>query len=140
MMKIAGVVAAVVVLATGWPAHSDPLSLQRACAQQAREQFKLLGYDQNDEAEFENHYNAGLNKCLMVLKNYCDTKDAGYYSRCVSKNLIDDFEGKEYGEYLWCSDKEKKYWEQPPVVCYVKLPSGEATTCHSEPEFEGLSE
>jgi hypothetical protein len=106
MMKIAGVVAAVVVLATGWSAHSDPLSLQRACAQQAREQFKLLGYDQNDEAEFENHYNAGLNKCLMVLKNYWDTKDAGYYSRCVSKNLIDAFEGKEYGEYLWCSDKE----------------------------------
>jgi hypothetical protein len=56
----------------------------------------------------------------------------------VSKTLSDAFEGSLYGEYNWKSDKVKKYWQVPPFMCKVTLPSGKEKICHSDDEFDAL--
>jgi len=56
----------------------------------------------------------------------------------TSKTLTDAFEGKVYGNYIWSTQKGKKYWEVPPLECKVTLPSGEEKACHSSDEFDEL--
>lgn len=50
----------------------------------------------------------------------------------------DAFEGKVYANYIWRSDKRKKYWEVTPFDCKVMLLSGEERLCHSSDEFDAL--
>jgi hypothetical protein len=56
----------------------------------------------------------------------------------TSKNLYDAFEGKEYASYIWSTQKDKKFWEVPPLRCKITLPSGQEKTCHSTEEFDEL--
>jgi len=111
------------------------LDLQEKCAKQAREEFKTY-WEQHEGASFTNHYNTKLNKCF-ILTAYIDPMTASG-SIWTHKMLFDAFEGKDYAEYDWKSDKVKKYWEVPPFVCKVMLPSGEETMCHSSDEFDAL--
>jgi hypothetical protein len=52
--------------------------------------------------------------------------------------LFDAYEGKTYGEYNWHTVKDKKYWEVPPFMCKVVLPSGDDKLCTSDNEFDEL--
>jgi hypothetical protein len=45
------------------------LDLQETFARQAREEFKLYGWDNHEMADFWNHYNAKLNKCFMQIQD-----------------------------------------------------------------------
>jgi|SRR5580704_3788174 hypothetical protein len=112
------------------------LELQEKCAKQAREEFNVDGWEKEKLAGFSNHYNVALNKCFILIEN-TDTKTTPG-TIWTNKTLTDAFEGKVYGEYMWHSDKVKKYWEVPPVRCKVTTLSGEEQNCASSGEFDAL--
>jgi hypothetical protein len=112
------------------------LELQEKCARQARQDFIQLGWDKDPLASFSNHYNERLNKCFMLLAD-TDYKTAAP-DVFHNKHLEDAFEGKVFGEYSWKSQKDKGYWDVPPLECTVTLPSGEQKLCHASEEFDDL--
>ncbi len=112
------------------------LELQEKCARQAREQYRLDGWEKEKMAGFSTHYNQDLNRCLMLIENTDAKTSSG--TIWTNKTLVDAFEGKVFGTYMWHSDKVKKYWEVPPVQCEVTLPSGEKKICNSSDEFDAL--
>ncbi len=112
------------------------LELQEKCAKQAREEFNAEGLEKEKFAGFSNHYNVALNKCFVLVENTDPKTTPG--TIWTNKTLVDAFEGKVYGEYMWHSDKVKKYWEVPPVQCKVTTLSGEEKSCISSDEFDAL--
>lgn len=112
------------------------LEYQEKCAEQAKKSFSEMGYKPKDLAGYENHYNAKLNKCFIMIQN----TDAKYSPTIWNyKNLLDAYEGKAYGEYSWHTVKDKKYWEVPPFTCKVVLLTGEERFCKSDEEFDELT-
>ena len=112
------------------------IDLQSKCAKQAQEAFKRDGFEGEKGASFSNHYNEKLNKCFVRVEDV-DWKTAP--GKVFTNRIVSDaFEGKVYGEYMWRSDKVKKYWEVPPLRCSVTLLSGEEKQCHSSDEFDTL--
>jgi hypothetical protein len=110
------------------------LDFQEKCAKQARAAFTQDGWDKKPMATFADHYNVTLNKCFVEIED-ADMKSApGRIWR--TKLLMDAFEGKVYGNYLWSSEKGKRYWEVAPVECTVSMNSGEDKSCSSENEFD----
>ena len=87
-------------------------------------------------ADFRDHYNAALSKCFIEIGSTDYKTDPG--TIFTSKIVGDAYEGKIYAEYMWHSDKVKKYWEVPPVECHALSLSGEKQTCHSDDEFSAL--
>lgn len=112
------------------------IELQEKCARQAREEFITEGLQKEELADFSNHYNVALNKCFVLVEN-TDAKTAPG-TIWINKTLVDAFEGKVYGNYMWRSDKVKKYWQVPPVQCKVTTLSGEEKNCTSSDEFDAL--
>jgi hypothetical protein len=117
-------------------ARNASLDLQEKCAKQAQEVFKVSGKEKEQLAGFENHYNEKLNRCFMTIQD-TDVKTAPG-GITTSKFLLDAFEGKYLGTFIWQSDKLKKAREVPPFQCDVTLPSGEKRVCHSSDEFNEL--
>jgi hypothetical protein len=109
------------------------LELQGKCADQSQKFFDQYGYKPKDIAGFENHYSATLGKCFILIQN-TDTSFAP--TIWTHQMLFDAFEGKDYGEYHWHTEKEKKYWEVPPTSCKVESLSGEERKCTSDDEFK----
>ena len=110
---------------------------QEKCAQQARQEYRSDGWEKQTMAGFTNHFNPKLNKCFMEIENTDAKSSPG--TIFTSKILSDAFEGKVYGNYIWSTQKGKKYWEVPPLECKVTLLSGEQRVCHSSDEFDGLA-
>jgi hypothetical protein len=110
--------------------------LQERCAKQATEEYKRQGYTTHQMADFTNHYDNRLNKCFMQIQDTDTHTIPG--TIITSKQLADAFEGKVFGNYIWRTQKGKKFWEVPPLECDVILPSGEKTVCHSSEEFDAL--
>ena len=55
-----------------------------------------------------------------------------------SSRLMDAFERRDYGSYLWSSRQDKKYWEVPPTSCEL-VPSLRAKHyCKSREEFDAF--
>ncbi|MGC2247298.1 MAG: hypothetical protein WA609_11905 [Terriglobales bacterium] len=115
---------------------SESLELQERCSNQAAVAFRRDGFKTEQGDLFYNHYNEKLNKCFVQY----ESRDSKLYPGTVylNKVLSDAFEGKVFGTYTWHSDKDKKYWEVPPIACSVTLPSGEEKTCHSPDEYDSL--
>ncbi|MGK5077377.1 hypothetical protein [Janthinobacterium sp. HLX7-2] len=111
------------------------LSLQGKCAEQARKMFVSLGYREGGMAAYENHYQTKLNKCMVLLENQTVSQKTVY----TFKYVMDAFENKNFGEYIWHTDEVKKYWEVPPMKCNVVALSGEKQICQSEDEFRKLA-
>ena len=91
------------------------LTLQTKCSDQAQKFFDYFESDPESKKrdEFINHYNAKLDKCFIVIKQY--PKDiSGFYG----EYLYDAIEKKPYGSYGQNSTEEgKKYWEIKPFTC-----------------------
>lgn len=104
------------------------LELQERCAKQALEEFKHEGLIGKPMADFQNHYNSKLGKCFVEVA-YTEAKAGDFFT---SKTLVDAFEGKVYGTYMWSNPTKKKYWEVPPMKCTVTMLSGEEKDCHAE--------
>jgi len=116
--------------------RAKSLDLQEKCAKQARDEFKFQGRDKEQLAGYTSHYVAQLNKCFIAIQN-TDTKTAPGQI-ITTKSVFDAFEGKQYADYFWETEKGKKYWEVKPFVCEVSLQSGEEKVCTSEQEFTEL--
>ena len=111
--------------------------VQAKCAEQARKVFNDSQYSKREFAAYENHYTAKLDKCVMrVLHTDAHTTRGKLIWTYL--NVLDAFEGKQYGTYAWYSETNKKYLVVPPFTCEVTLPTGEQKTCHSMDEFEEL--
>lgn len=108
---------------------------QERCAEQARKTFNELGYAKKPFASYENHYNGKLNKCFMEISN---TESVAGGNVVTSRNISDALEGKTYGEYVWQTEKGKKFWEIPPLMCTVTSASGEERQCKTDDEFKEL--
>jgi hypothetical protein len=117
-------------------AKSGGLELQAQCTKQAAIAFKESGWEKEQMAGYENHYNERLNKCFVIMQNTDVKSTPGQI--ITSRFLSDAFEGKNLGNYFWESDRKKKYWEVAPFTCDVTVPSGEKKTCKSSDEFEEL--
>ncbi len=115
---------------------SANLDIQERCAKQAREEFTDEGYKIGGAAVYSSHYNLKLNHCFVQIQNTEPSKRPGEVMTSIL--LIDAFEGKVYGNYLWTSRKDKKFWEVPPIDCKVTPPSGEEIACHSSDEFNAV--
>src|SRR5579859_3222535 len=111
---------------------TNTLDSQEKCARQAREEFKLYGWDKDAMAYVLNHYDAKLNKCFMQVRD-TDTRSVPG-TIVTSDTVLDAFEGKEYASYIWSTQKNKKYWQVPPLECKVTSLSGQETVCHSSEE------
>lgn len=112
---------------------------KKDCAAQAAREFQAEGYKLNDDnidnmASFTNHYDPALRVCFVLIESASSTTSG----RSFSKVLLDAYEGKEYGSYLWFPDPVKKYWEVPPFECHVLTAVGEKRVCKSDDEFNAL--
>lgn len=113
---------------------SVSFDLQVKCSEQARKAFIQGGFNANDLASYQNHYNPQLKKCFIEMQNTTSQGKTVWTHR----NVFDAVEGKEYGTYSWRADAVKKYWEVPPIICVVETPQGETQQCHSDDEFSKL--
>jgi hypothetical protein len=108
---------------------------QEKCVEQARKAFDASGYSKNEFAAYASHYSAKLDKCMMRVL-HTDAQTARGKAIWAYINVLDAFEGKQYGTYAWHTETSKKFMVVPPVTCEVTLPTGEQETCHSMGEFE----
>jgi hypothetical protein len=113
------------------------LDVQEKCAKQALEEFRREGYATHPYADFSDHYNPKFNKCFMEIE---DTQSSSTKGEILSSRALSDaFEGKVYGNYIFSTQKGKKFWEVPPLDCYVLKQSGEQEHCHSFEEYQSLA-
>ena len=111
------------------------LEYQGKCAEQAARFYKEGRFKNDDYHSFENHYSPILNKCFIKVIAMDENPGRTFVT---SRVIYDAYEGKEYAQYIWESDKKKKYWEVPPIICNVTLADGPPTRCNSDKEFDEL--
>lgn len=116
----------------------ESLQLQEKCAEQAKKVFHELGYkdsQQNGNVDsYQSHYNIKLGKCFLAIESMNITTTPG--TQFINRVLLDAFEKREYAEYTWMSDKDRKYWEVPPKVCKLIPSSKNEQICKSDDEYK----
>ena len=125
---------ALLLALTGASANAATLELQGQCAAQARKMFELDGLAGKPTAAYVNHYDEKSNKCFVAIQETRMDGDTVW----TSETVLDAFEGIDYANYMWRSEKNKKYREIPPLVCSIKTPAGDKTECRSDDEFDEL--
>lgn len=117
---------------------AEQLDLDERCHKQALAAFKESGPDNKNGnmSQFGNHYNRELGKCFILTEQEGTTGGTPY----TNKILSDANEGRAYGVYMWMNPERKKFWEVPPSMCRLTLPSGEDVDCKSSDEFDSLVE
>jgi hypothetical protein len=120
---------------------------EEGCARQAETVFRERGYSKditrpkgdtsgsNDVvANFESHYNTGLNKCFILLEIFgVGISNAGFQIR----SLLDANEGRTYAEFAWGPTESSKYAEVQPY-CRLMASRDDQSNCHSEAEFDAF--
>ena len=109
------------------------LAQQKMCADQAKRSFaedKL-----SPRAFYTSHYDPKANVCYIMTSDTTPNHDG---TISTSRVVYDAFEGRGYANYLWISDKAKKFWEVAPVTCSVKPRGQDEITCKSSDEFDRL--
>lgn len=89
---------------------------------------KNQGGDAAQSFDYQSHYNAKLNKCLVA------TTELKF--PFTTKMLFDVNEGRMFTFYLWMIDKQKKYWEVPPKQCELTPSLQDKRNCISDEEYE----
>ena len=114
----------------------ENLQLQEKCTQQAEKMFHTLGYKVNqpnaDVDTYQSHYNQKLEKCFMTIESSSLT--TGF----INKVMLDAFEQREYAEYTWMPQGDKKYWEVPPKICKLIVSTKNEQTCKSDDEYKAF--
>ena len=93
------------------------LEQQVTCNKEAKAFFSEEDYSDYEQAEYYSHYNTAMKKCFVIVK----TGKMIHGQFWASDRLYDAIEHKNYGTYRWLSDKVKKFWEVPPVECFVEM-------------------
>ena len=108
---------------------------QQNCANEAAKSYKDMGYSSNDiGASYTNHWSRILSRCLMEIQN--TTSSSG--TLVTGKDLYDVLEGKTFASFTVIRDK--KLWEQKPVMCEIYSNGNQADVqfCDSETEFDAI--
>ena len=109
----------------------ETFNLQRQCADQARQLFKQLGFDENAKPpnyqEYHSHYNNSLKKCFVAIETSAMTGKP--IEQVLQKFLFDAIERRPYAEYSWISKEGKKFWEVPPLQCELHPSIGADNRC-----------
>ena len=113
--------------------------LGECCGRQTREIFSKDWRDgqfikTNDgtlvQADFENHFNAALNKCFYLLTaNYTIPKGSSFI-HATWIILTDVNDNHEVGQLYWYDNRVAR--------CVVRQDSGERTICVSEDQWRAL--
>ena len=120
-MRATAVFGLIVVIASATLARSQrlelTLELQAMCETQARNVFQQMEDQRKKDpyskdfkrlsSDYQSHYNAKINKCLMLME--------------VSETLGDDIIQRSTSSYLWISRKNKSDEEVPPMTCELAL-------------------
>ena len=118
----------------------ENLQLQEKCTEQAEKVFRALGYQGNQQNGngdvYQSHYNQKLGKCFMAIESTNVTTRPG--TMFSNKILLDAYERREYAEYTWISQKDKKYWDVPPTICKLITSSASEQTCKSDDEYKAF--
>lgn len=89
------------------------LQLQARCATEAASLFKEWEEEQAKQqqqgAEYNDHYNKQLGHCFVMVRDSQIYADNGTIT--VSRNLYDAYERRLIGEYIWVNARHQKYWE-----------------------------
>jgi len=135
-----------VIAARGQEPRGATLAQQKMCADQARRAFNDSDASKPiadktmrraSPAEYANHYDSKANICfIMVRESYISDDAAGGKTFSNSIVVYDAFEGRVYANYLWFSQKNKKFWEVAPMECSVKPRGQDEMACKSSQEFE----
>ena len=132
-------------------AHAQSLQEQDICAKQAQKAFEYWRGDDKKmprqqmpilpdtqtitlKEEYQSHYNTRIKKCLVLIEY--NTQNEG--ETHVNKVLLDAFERRYYGYYLWTSRPGKKVWEVPPISCELAPSFQEQTNCTSTEAFDAF--
>jgi hypothetical protein len=106
------------------------------CAAQSEHVFLASGHRWDgpltNSASFVSHYNSGLQRCFVLISQTSLGAGAG-----ITRGLFDAFDGKQYGEYMWVKEKDRR-WDTPPADCHVLSATGAGTPCKSPEEFSAL--
>lgn len=110
----------------------ENLEIQEKCANQAGKLFTQLGYSlSKDNASYQSHYNAKLNKCFISV----DTTSGGTSGMNRFHFLMDAYEQKGYASYSTVF-----VYGKPPALILTSCeltPLGEkASTCKSQDEYD----
>ena len=110
------------------------VEVQSKCADQAEKVFRDGGWEKKPSADFTDHFNFSLGKCMMNIRNL-----EMLNGNPMQQQILEDaFEGKVYGNFIWSNPDGKKYWEVVPLECDVTSLSGEKKVCHSSDEYDAL--
>jgi hypothetical protein len=113
--------------------HAASLNDQARCARQAEKFFNEAAYDITEYPVQVNHFNEKVMKCFVGISRQSFSNGWTY------ETVFDAFEGTSYADYAWHMNKDKYYWEVPPVRCMVKtLDLQSFTRCTSDDEFHDL--
>jgi hypothetical protein len=143
----------IVVIASATLARSQrlelTLELQAMCETQARnvfqqmeDQLKKDPYSKDFKrlsSDYQSHYNAKINKCLMLME-VSETLGDDIIQRSTSSYLIDAYERRDMASYLWISRKNKSDEEVPPMTCELALAASDQKkkNCTTREEFDAF--
>jgi hypothetical protein len=123
------------------------LAQQKMCADQAKRAFDESDASKplNDKnvrrvspAEYTSHYDAKANVCYIMVHEI-SIVDSDDDKRILTSIVVyDAFEGRAYASFMWATQKDKKFWEVPPIECNVKPRGQDEILCKSRDEFEKL--
>jgi hypothetical protein len=108
-------------LALEAPAIGANLEFQEKCSNRSRDVLVQLRQDGEAKYSRQNHYSEQLQKCFIWVGRYSSDNNKIFWA----ESLLDAFEGKSYGEFMFRNDLTKKSKQAPtPEICYVDLPEG----------------
>jgi hypothetical protein len=114
---------------------------QKMCDEQAAKKFH-----ENDSVDnipkskttfssYTSHYDPAVNVCYIRVNSTSAEKFP-----TIIDVVYDAFGGRIYANYMWINSQNKKFWEVSPSKCEIYIPGRPTETCHSDSEFDGLTE
>jgi hypothetical protein len=144
-LAASAIVASLAIVTSGTLARSQSIDLQEKCASQARMayqeseredrgQSRMLGALATGSSAYQSHYNAKLQKCLMLI----DQTQAVGDQASTGATLTDANERRVYAVYIWLGSENEKHSELPPIVCELIPSFGDRRICTSREEFDAF--
>jgi hypothetical protein len=120
-------------------ARPPNLAEQKMCSEQAKKSFddytkqKVQGVKPLSQ-DYTSHYDPKATICYVLIE---DTSMTGTGEMSTSYTVFDAFERRLFANYLWITQKGKKYWEVKPMECSVTV-QGQDVKCTSDDEFKKM--
>jgi hypothetical protein len=117
------------------------LAQQKVCDEQAAKKFSEndsidnIPKNRSTISSYTSHYDPTVNVCYIRVSSTSTDKFP-----VVVDVVYDAFGGRIYATYTWINSQNEKYWEVSPSKCEIYIPGKPTEKCHSESEFDELTE